>query len=124
MHTWGTTHSALTCLAHAGKYGSAIRMTRTNGHKPHSSSLSSPRTLPSHTPPPSQLNIDENLFVSLSSPSSSRYDSVADLGSPEVSAARILDQYLTQEFMSTRIGIRREGKVGEMGEQQGGRVHP
>ena len=53
--------------------------------------------------------------MSLSSPSSSRYDSVADLGSPETAAARILDQYLTQEFMSTRIGIRREGKVGERG---------
>ena len=66
--------------------------------------------------PLSQRNIDENLFVSLSSPSSSRYDSVADLGSPETAAARILDQYLTQEFMSTRIGIRREGKVGERGE--------
>lgn len=26
-------------------------------------------------------------------------------------AERILDQYLTREFMSTRIGIRREGSV-------------
>ena len=70
--------------------------------------------------PLSQRNIDENLFVSLSSPSSSRYDSVADLGSPETAAARILDQYLTQEFMSTRIGIRREGKVGHRGAFGGG----
>lgn len=56
-------------------------------------------------------NIDENLFVGLSSPSSSRYSSVSDLGSPSDAAAKLLDQYLTQEFMSTRIGIKREGSV-------------
>ncbi|GAX74403.1 hypothetical protein CEUSTIGMA_g1851.t1 [Chlamydomonas eustigma] len=57
------------------------------------------------------FNIDENLFVDLSSPSSSRYETVADLGTPDEAAARILNKYLEQEFMSTRIGIRREGKV-------------
>lgn len=64
-------------------------------------------------------NIDENLFVSLSSPSSSRYASVADLGSPSTAAAKILDQYLTQEFMSTRIGISREGSVLSAAERSG-----
>ena len=46
----------------------------------------------SHSPSPLQFNIDENLFVALSSPSSSRYDSVVDLGTPEEAANRILDQ--------------------------------
>jgi hypothetical protein len=57
------------------------------------------------------FNIDENLFVDISSPSSSRYKSVEDLGTPEAAAQKLLDQYLNQEFMSTRIGVRREGKV-------------
>ncbi len=55
--------------------------------------------------------IDECLFMDFSSMSSSRYTSVKDLGSAEEAAARILDQYLTREFMSTRLGIRRDGKV-------------
>eukprot|EP00775_Hariotina_reticulata_P011772 gene11772-11917_t len=57
------------------------------------------------------LNVDQNLFVDISSPSSSRFKSVDDLGSPEQAAALILDQYLNKEFMSTRLGIRREGEV-------------
>ncbi|GBF88298.1 hypothetical protein Rsub_01010 [Raphidocelis subcapitata] len=57
------------------------------------------------------FNIEENLFVAISSPSSSRYSSVADLGTPEEAAKALLDQYLNKEFMSTRIGIRREGEV-------------
>ena len=35
-----------------------------------------------------------------------RYDSVAVLGSPADAAAKILDQYLNREFMSSRIGIK------------------
>ncbi len=42
-----------------------------------------------------------------------RYDSVADLGTPEEAAAALLKRFLTEEFMSTRIGIRREGNVRE-----------
>lgn len=57
------------------------------------------------------FNIDENLFVDISSPSSSRYKSVSDLGTPEAAAQKVLDQYLNQEFMSTRLGVRREGQV-------------
>ena len=64
-------------------------------------------------------NIDENLFVGLSSPSSSRYASVSDLGSPSDAAAKLLDQYLTQEFMSTRIGIKREGSIVSAVERTG-----
>jgi hypothetical protein len=57
------------------------------------------------------FTIEENLFVDLSSPSSSRYDSVRDLGTPEEAAQKLLDRYLNQEFMSTRLGIRREGEI-------------
>lgn len=56
-------------------------------------------------------NIDENLFVDISSPSSSAYVTVTDLGTPEQTAKQILEQYLNKEFMSTRIGIRREGNI-------------
>jgi hypothetical protein len=53
----------------------------------------------------------ENLFVDLSSPSSSRFQSVDDLGTPEEAAARLLDTFLNREFMSTRLGVKREGEV-------------
>ena len=56
------------------------------------------------------FNAEENLFVDVSSPSSSKYESVADLGSPEEAAIKNLDQFL-EEFMSTRIGVKREGEV-------------
>ncbi|GMH40666.1 hypothetical protein BSKO_08570 [Bryopsis sp. KO-2023] len=64
------------------------------------------------------VKIDENLFVNISSPSSSKYSSVADLGSPADAGDRILKQLLT-EFMSTRIGIRREGEVVNTTERTG-----
>jgi len=51
-------------------------------------------------------NIEENLFVDVSSPSSSKFSSVRDLGTPEEAAKRIQSQYL-EEFMSTRIGVKR-----------------
>lgn len=54
--------------------------------------------------------LDENLSVELSSPSSSRYKSVEDLGTPDVAATKVLKQYLT-EFMSTRLGVRRESNI-------------
>lgn len=38
------------------------------------------------------FNVEENLFVDVSSPSSSRFESVADLGSPNDAAQRTLDQ--------------------------------
>lgn len=56
-------------------------------------------------------NVEENLFVEITSPSSSRFKEVEDLGSPKEAAQRILDQYLTKEFMSTRIGISRYGEI-------------
>lgn len=62
------------------------------------------------------INVDENLFVNVSSPSSSKYVTVADLGSPQDAARRVLSQYLT-EFMSTRIGVRREGDILSAGER-------
>ncbi|KAG2498245.1 hypothetical protein HYH03_003995 [Edaphochlamys debaryana] len=56
-------------------------------------------------------NVEENLFVDLTSPSSSRFKTVEDLGTPQDAANRLLDQYLTKEFMSTRLGIARYGEV-------------
>ncbi|XP_062202801.1 psbP domain-containing protein 1, chloroplastic isoform X3 [Phragmites australis] len=54
--------------------------------------------------------LDENLSVEISSPSSSKYETVEDLGPPEKAAEKVLKQYLT-EFMSTRLGVRRESNV-------------
>jgi len=56
-------------------------------------------------------NIDENLFVDISSPSSTQFGSVEDLGSVEKTAQDILEKYINREFMSTRLGIRREGQI-------------
>lgn len=50
------------------------------------------------------------MFVNISSPSSSKYSKVSDLGSSEEAGERIIRQLLS-EFMSTRIGVRREGEV-------------
>lgn len=54
--------------------------------------------------------LDENVSVELSSPSSSRYKSVEDLGPPQEAGKKVLQQYLT-EFMSTRLGVRRESNI-------------
>ncbi|KAJ4850636.1 PsbP domain-containing protein 1, chloroplastic [Turnera subulata] len=54
--------------------------------------------------------LDENLSVEISSPSSSRYKSVEDLGTPKEAGKKVLRQYLT-EFMSTRLGVRRESNI-------------
>ncbi|CAL9225502.1 unnamed protein product [Arabidopsis halleri] len=54
--------------------------------------------------------LDENLSVEFSSPSSSKYTSLEDLGSPEEVGKRVLRQYLT-EFMSTRLGVKREANI-------------
>ena len=57
------------------------------------------------------LNVEQNLFVTISSKSSSKYTSLAaDLGSPEAAGKQWLAKYLG-EFMSTRLGIRRGGRV-------------
>jgi hypothetical protein len=64
-------------------------------------------------------NLDENLFVEVSSPSSSRFKSVEDLGSPEEAADRYLRQYL-EEFMSTRLGVKRVGRVISAARRTGG----
>ena len=64
------------------------------------------------------FNIEENLFVNYSSPSSSNYSSVRELGSPEDAAKDVIDRYL-QEFMSTRLGIRRESEIVRSGEREG-----
>uniref|UniRef100_A0A0C9S5G8 TSA: Wollemia nobilis Ref_Wollemi_Transcript_19328_1010 transcribed RNA sequence n=1 Tax=Wollemia nobilis TaxID=56998 RepID=A0A0C9S5G8_9CONI len=55
-------------------------------------------------------NLDENVSVEITSPSSSKFNSVEDLGPPEEAGKKVLKQYLT-EFMSTRLGVRRESNV-------------
>lgn len=54
--------------------------------------------------------LDENLSVDISSPSSSNFKSIEDLGPPQVAGEKMLKQYLT-EFMSTRLGVRRESSI-------------
>ena len=51
--------------------------------------------------------VETNAFVAVSSPSSSAYESVEDLGTAEDAAKRVLEQYVG-ELMSTRLGVRRE----------------
>lgn len=68
-------------------------------------------------------NVEENLFVNLSSPSSSQFADVSVLGSPEDAAKRLLSQTL-EEFMSTRIGSRKEAEiVGFSQREAGGRLY-
>lgn len=56
------------------------------------------------------FNAEENLFVDISSPSSSTYGSVEDFGTPEEAAKKTLEQYL-EEFMSTRLGVKRSAEI-------------
>ncbi|CAI5483977.1 unnamed protein product [Closterium sp. Yama58-4] len=58
----------------------------------------------------SSFNLDENVSVEVSSPSSSRFASVRDLGDPQAAGQRVEKQLLT-EFMSTRLGVRREATL-------------
>lgn len=48
------------------------------------------------------FNVEENLFVNVSSPSSSKYASVADLGSPSEAAARTQQQVRATPGASAR----------------------
>jgi hypothetical protein len=65
------------------------------------------------------VNLDENVLVEMSSPSSSKFKSVEDLGPPEEAAKKVLQQQLT-EFMSTRIGVRREANITATRSRVGG----
>ncbi|PSC72476.1 domain-containing isoform A [Micractinium conductrix] len=64
------------------------------------------------------FNVEENLFVNVSSPSSSKYESVADLGSPMDAAKKLQSQFL-EEFMSTRLGVKRTAEVVNAEERTG-----
>lgn len=55
-------------------------------------------------------DVNECLFVNLSSPSSSKYKSVSSIGTPDVVAEKARRQYL-REMMSTRLGVKRESDV-------------
>jgi PsbP len=52
-------------------------------------------------------NVEECLFVNITSPSSSKFDSVQSLGTPQQAAERLRQQYLS-EFMSTRLGSQKK----------------
>ncbi|KAK9814940.1 hypothetical protein WJX73_002551 [Symbiochloris irregularis] len=56
------------------------------------------------------FNVNENVFVGLSSPSSKKYDSLSVLGDPDKAAKQILKQCL-DELGTTRLGVKREGEV-------------
>jgi hypothetical protein len=64
-------------------------------------------------------NIEENCFVDITSPTASGFASVSDLGTPEETAQKTLNQYLYKEFMSTRLGIKREGQILYANSRQG-----
>lgn len=66
----------------------------------------------------SECVADENVFVSISSPSTSKYESVRDLGSPQEAAEKTLNQYVNNEFMSTRIGVKREAEIISVSERE------
>lgn len=55
-------------------------------------------------------NVNENLFVNISSPSSSKYTKVDDLGPPE-KAGEFTKQQYRRELMSTRIGVKRATEI-------------
>lgn len=66
-------------------------------------------------------NVNENLFVSISSPSSSKYQTIDDLKSPDKAAERTKQQYL-RELLSTRLGVKRTTDIvsaAERTEQDG-----
>ena len=65
------------------------------------------------------LKVEENLFVEASSPSSTRFVSLADLGSPTEAGEQLVRQYLL-EFTSTRLGVRREAKLLSAAMRTGG----
>lgn len=53
-----------------------------------------------------------------------RFKSVEDLGSPSDAANKLLDRYLNKEFMSTRLGVRRQGEVlAASSREKDGRVY-
>ena len=63
-------------------------------------------------------SVEENMFVSISSPSSTKFVNPRDLGTPDEAAKKILAQYLN-EFMSSRIGVRRESTIVSASERTG-----
>ena len=63
-------------------------------------------------------SVEENMFVSISSPSSTKFVNPRDLGTPDEAAKKILAQYLN-EFMSSRIGVPRESTIVSASERTG-----
>lgn len=63
-------------------------------------------------------DVNECLFVNLSSPSSSKYKSVRSIGTPDVVAEKARRQYL-RDMMSTRLGVKRETNVVSASDRTG-----
>lgn len=57
------------------------------------------------------FSVDENVIVNVSSPSSSKYASVADLGAPEAAAQRV-QQQVRGGFVQGRELCAGEGRAG------------
>ena len=63
-------------------------------------------------------DVNECLFVNMSSPSSSKYTSLKIIGSPDKVADKARRQYL-RELMSTRLGVRRESEIVSASDRTG-----
>ena len=63
-------------------------------------------------------DVNECLFVNVSSPSSSKYKSVRSIGAPDIVAEKARRQYL-REMMSTRLGVKRETNVVSSADRTG-----
>lgn len=55
-------------------------------------------------------DVNECVFVNVSSPSSSKYKSVRSIGTPDIVVEKARKQYV-RELMSTRLGVRRDSDV-------------
>uniref|UniRef100_A0A7S2XH31 PsbP C-terminal domain-containing protein n=1 Tax=Lotharella oceanica TaxID=641309 RepID=A0A7S2XH31_9EUKA len=62
------------------------------------------------------LDFQQNLFVSISG--ATRFSSITDVGSPE-EVARDIEKKILKEFMSTRIGVRRDSQIVSATPRQG-----
>ena len=63
-------------------------------------------------------SVEENMFVSISSPSSTKFASPRDL-TPDEAAQKILAQYLNEVHVVEALGVRRESSVVSAREREG-----
>ena len=63
-------------------------------------------------------DVNECVFVNVSSPSSSKYKSVRSIGTPDIVVEKARKQYV-RELMSTRLGVRRDSDVVSAADRTG-----